>query len=184
MKATDELKAEHEGIGVMLRVLEAVAERLGEGEAVDGGDLEGMLEFLTVFVDRCHHGKEEDFLFPALEQAGVARENGPIGVMLVEHEEGRRLVARLREAFAGLGPENAAGAESARRLLEAYVTLLFGHMAKENEVLFGRAGARLDSDRDGERVAAFEKLERERIGAGRHEAFHALLGRLEEEYLF
>jgi len=31
---------------------------------------------------------------------------------------------------------------------------------------------------------SLEQKERERIGAGRHEAFHALLGRLEEEYLF
>jgi hemerythrin-like domain-containing protein len=35
------------------------------------------MEFLTVFVDKCHHGKEEEFLFPALEAAGIAREGGP-----------------------------------------------------------------------------------------------------------
>lgn len=184
MKATDELRAEHEGIGVMLRVLEAVAEKLGEGEAVDPGDLDGMLEFLTVFVDRCHHGKEELHLFPALEKAGVPRENGPIGVMLGEHEEGRRLILRLREALDGLEPADAAGAESARRVMEEYVTLLDGHIAKENRVLFAMADARLDPGTDGELVAAFARLEQERIGEGRHEAFHALLGRLEAEYLF
>jgi hypothetical protein len=29
-----------------------------------------LLEFFTVFVDKCHHGKEEELLFPAMEQAG------------------------------------------------------------------------------------------------------------------
>jgi hemerythrin-like domain-containing protein len=36
------------------------------------------LVFLKEFADRCHHGKEEDFLFPALEKAGIKKEGGPI----------------------------------------------------------------------------------------------------------
>lgn len=62
-------------------------------------ELEGIMEFLMVFVDKCHHGKEEDFLFPALEAAGVARDGGPIGVMLHEHERGRRHIADMKNAL-------------------------------------------------------------------------------------
>ena len=58
------------------------------------------MDFLSIFVDKCHHGKEEEFLFPALEAKGVKREGGPIGVMLHEHEQGRGLVAMLRNAVA------------------------------------------------------------------------------------
>jgi hemerythrin-like domain-containing protein len=36
-----------------------------------------MMEFLSVFADTCHHGKEEDFLFPGLEAAGIPNEGGP-----------------------------------------------------------------------------------------------------------
>ena len=88
MKATDELRKEHQGIELMLRVLQAVAEKFKRGERVNTEHLDGILEFLSIFVDKCHHGKEEEFLFPALEAAGVRREDGPIGVMLSEHEQG------------------------------------------------------------------------------------------------
>lgn len=55
--------------------------------------LEQLLNFFRVFADLCHHGKEEQYLFPALEAAGIPRESGPAGVMLAEHAEGPRLRA-------------------------------------------------------------------------------------------
>jgi hemerythrin-like domain-containing protein len=36
-----------------------------------------MLAFFRTFTDTCHHGKEEGYLFPALEAIGVSRKNGP-----------------------------------------------------------------------------------------------------------
>ena len=58
-----------------------------------------LLEFFTVFVDKCHHGKEEELLFPALEQIGVERDKGPIGVMLKEHQQGREYVQKMKAAI-------------------------------------------------------------------------------------
>jgi hypothetical protein len=43
--------------------------------------------------------------------------------------------------------------------------------------------AREDTAKDNELFEAFEQLEKERIGPGKHEEFHALLNRLEHEYL-
>lgn len=181
MKATGELRKEHQGIEVMLRVLRAVSEKSERLEPVPTEHIDGILEFLTVFVDRCHHGKEEEFLFPTLEQAGVAREGGPIGVLSSEHALGRKLTAEIGAAarqYAVSG--SAAGLRSAIR---EYVSLLPGHIRKENEVLFSLADARLDRDQDEALFESFERLERERIGPGKHEEFHALLERLEREYL-
>ncbi|HOI94848.1 MAG TPA: hemerythrin domain-containing protein [Syntrophobacter fumaroxidans] len=183
MKATDELKKEHRGIELMLRVLEAVADRFRRGERVDPAYLHGIVEFLSVFVDRCHHGKEEEFLFPALEMAGVPREGGPIGVMLSEHEKGRGLAARLKEAVTGRQPGDGPDTAGAQRIIGEYVALLTQHIAKENMVLFAMADARLDSNKDAELYEAFEKLEHERIGVGKHDEFHALLDRLEAAFL-
>lgn len=49
-------------------------EKIVSGKNVPAEELKGIMEFLTVFVDKCHHGKEEDFLFPALEAAGIAKD--------------------------------------------------------------------------------------------------------------
>jgi hemerythrin-like domain-containing protein len=37
------------------------------------------MEFLKVFVDRCHDGKEEEILFPALEVPGISNLPLPAG---------------------------------------------------------------------------------------------------------
>jgi hemerythrin-like domain-containing protein len=183
MKATEELKREHEGIALMLRVLQTVADRIGHGEPVNTEHLDGILEFLSIFIDKCHHGKEEEFLFPALEVAGVRREGGPIGVMLSEHEQGRRLVARLKDALTSYKSGAPANATSAQSIINDYVALLTQHIAKENTVLFPMADAKLNPNKDTELSDAFEQLERERIGVGKHDEFHALLDQLKDTYL-
>jgi hemerythrin-like domain-containing protein len=98
MKPTEALKKEHEAIKLMLRILEEVSERLESGEKVGPERPESILEFIRVFADKCHHGKEEGLLFPAMEKVGIPRARGPIGVMLFEHKEGRNFVKGMSEA--------------------------------------------------------------------------------------
>lgn len=180
MLATDDLRAEHEGILKMLAVLDALATK--GWEASIAGDWDGVLEFLRVFADRCHHGKEEDILFPALEKAGMPRQNGPIGVMLHEHVLGRGHIADMGTALDGLKAGKPGAAQDLTRAARAYVGLLTQHIAKENTVLFPMSESLL-----GEQVLTamhddFERLEVERIGLGRHETFHRLLDDLSERY--
>lgn len=171
--ATADLRAEHQGVLAVLKIMEAMAKRLEAGLGVEAGHWEQALDFLKVFVDKCHHGKEEDFLFPALEAAGVPRQGGPIAVLLAEHQEGRRLV----KAMAG-----AQGAERAKAV-RTYVNLLRDHIAREDGVLFPLADERLAPDRQAGLAQAYERLENERIGPGRHEAFHAMIETLTHTYL-
>jgi hemerythrin-like domain-containing protein len=95
MKATRQLMDEHEGIKLMLNIIGNICQRLDNKEEIDSKTFDQVIEFLKVFVDKCHHAKEEELLFPALEKAGIAKEGGPIGMMLQEHEEGRNLVKSM-----------------------------------------------------------------------------------------
>lgn len=183
MQAIDDLKAEHQGVLRVLLIMEAMVRLLEMGRAPERAHLEEMLEFLRVFVDRCHHGKEEDHLFPALERAGVPRQGGPIGVMLAEHEQGRGLVRRMGRALAEIEADRSgAGAELVLAARE-YAGLLRQHIHKEDNVLFAMAEAKLAPEVLAGLAESFEELERERIGPGRHEAFHAMIHRLGETYL-
>ena len=47
----------------------------------------------TNYVDRCHNQKEEQHLFPLLEQRGIPRQSGPLAVMLAEHEQPSELLS-------------------------------------------------------------------------------------------
>lgn len=183
MRPTEELVAEHRGIERMLAVLDAVSGRLEAGEAVDAGHLEQMLEFIRVFADRCHHAKEEDLLFVAMQKAGVPARGGPIAVMLADHEEGRGHVRGMAEGITAYrrGEEGAA-----RRIAEharGYAQLLRGHIAKEDGVLYPLADRVLTQEQQHELEEGFETIERDVVGEGRHEAFHRMLDELEGVYL-
>jgi hemerythrin-like domain-containing protein len=61
-----------------------------------------LVSFFSDYVDRCHHGKEKQHLFPALERRGIPCHGGPLGVMCAEHEQSRTLLRRMREDDAGV----------------------------------------------------------------------------------
>jgi len=182
MKATADLKEEHGGVKVMLGILGKVCDGLEAGKGVDPQHLDQILEFLMVFVDRCHHSKEEGYLFPSLERAGVSKEGGPIGVMLLEHRKGREFVSGMNEALAGVkrGERHAVAlfVQNARE----YGELLLMHIDKEDNVLYPMADALLSEDKDLELVKDFERVEEERVGHGKHEEFHRMMERLKAVY--
>lgn len=181
--ATGILRQEHDAILKMLDVTEEVAQRLESGVDVSAATLHRLHEFFRTFADTCHHGKEEDLLFPALEKKGMPRQGGPIHVMLVEHDQGRALIKQMVEAAEAYeqNPKNAALRWS--KAARGYAELLRNHIAKENDVLFMMA-ERMLSPQDQEKLAEeFEKVETEKIGGGTHERLHGVMGELVREFL-
>ncbi len=133
---TAELRAEHRVIERVLGVLERLlAQPLESAPAVTAA-LRDCVRFFRLFADACHHGKEEDMLFPALESAGIPRDGGPIGVMLHEHRLGRQYVARMAAELDGLEAGDAGARERFVAAARAYIDLLSAHIYKEDNVLF------------------------------------------------
>ena len=64
-QAIDDLRHEHDAILSALDILDSVEVAARQGTAATG-DLAAFISFLKEFVDKCHHGKEEGMLFPAL----------------------------------------------------------------------------------------------------------------------
>ena len=187
MKATEVLQEEHQGVLLALRVLEKIGAELVQppiGASRDpAGDLARLLDFLRVFVDKCHHGKEEDVLFPALLEAGLPREGGPVQVMLAEHAAGRKLVAAMDRALTDFQTGNAAAAATLREAATEYVKLLTDHIYKEDHVLYPIADEKIAAPVQAAMVEAFEKIEEERIGVGTHERYHEMLKEFRRGYL-
>jgi hemerythrin-like domain-containing protein len=183
MNALEQLRQEHKAITTMLDILEAIASRLEKGEGVDANDLERVLEFISVFSDRCHHGKEEDLLFPAMERAGIPREGGPIGCMLSEHDRGREHVRQMREATAAYTRGDVHAGPVIARSARDYVGVLREHIDKEDTILYPMAEQHVPRRELEALEDAFEKVETQRVGKGKHEAFHRLLESLAEKYL-
>jgi hemerythrin-like domain-containing protein len=176
--ATQILRDEHDAILRMLDATEEVSGRLRRREHVEPQILSQLLEFFRLFADRCHHGKEEDLLFPLLEKKGMPRGGGPIGVMLEEHDMGRGFVRQMAEASAGYSAGDVhAGASWASASMN-YAGLLREHIAKENQILFVMAERMLSDTEQIELAKAFEEAELEKMGAGTHERLHAMMEKL------
>jgi len=177
-KAIDELKHDHDAILSSLSILDAMVGRLGKANAPSAEDLRSYLGFLKEFADKCHHGKEEGILFPALTEAGMPAGGGPVSVMLSEHADGRALIKEMEGALSGTVNARAFG-NAARR----YADLLRAHISKENNVLFPAAERMLASPELEEIHGKFQQHEETVIGHGRHEQLHALLKELKQKYL-
>jgi hemerythrin-like domain-containing protein len=184
MKPIQDLKLEHKAVQVTLSILDRIGNDVEKAGQIENPDhLKQLMEFFKIFVDTCHHTKEEELLFPALEEVGVSRESGPIGVMLKEHQQGREYVAKMKAALTRYldGDLKAAGdlVKSAR----AYIALLTRHIDKENNVLFPIAEKNLSDEKQAALWEGFEKIETEKTGAGKHETFHRMIESLEKIYL-
>ena len=158
----DDLSAEHRVIETVLAALTREAETLAAGAGLRRDWLLEAVSILEEFADRCHHGKEEELLFPELVRHGMSFESGPVAVMKHEHVEGRALLARLRAAAAR------ADRAEAVATIAAYGWLMRQHIQKEDLVLFPHARAMLPAAAVQELRERFDAFEREIIGEGRH----------------
>jgi len=175
-QAIQDLVSEHEAILSALDILEKMVSRYEANEKLEVDEMVDFIAFLREFADKCHHGKEEGMLFPAMVAAGVPNQGGPVGAMLMEHQQGRALIARMADNL-----ENPAELNTVLQAARDYIFLMHGHIQKENIVLFPMADRVLSADTLASLFEGFEQHEETVIGHGRHEELHAILHRLEEK---
>lgn len=155
------LKHDHRIIERALRALDGICLRLGLGEEISRSSLEQLVEFIGAFADRYHHGKEEAYLFPALERRGILREGGPLAVIEHQHEIERKLTAQMHRALEEYGDSDRG---SRRRFVEAarrYTDHLIAHIQTEDSLLFRLADEILEETDIAEIKRGFERSESE-----------------------
>ena len=176
-KAIADLLNDHEAILSALKIMGSMVAAVENTRSEDSKDISDFIGFLKEFADKCHHGKEEGLLFPAMIGAGVPDKGGPIGVMLAEHTQGRKLIRDMEESLVN-GFDRVKLAQAAND----YASLLKNHIQKENMVLFPMAEKVLTEPQLGKLFEGFEEHEEKVIGRGRHEELHAMLRSLQEKY--
>jgi len=157
------LRDEHGAISIILSVMKKVATRLKNSEEVKKEHLGKIVEFLINFADKCHHGKEENVLFPLFNEPGKSA-SATIASFLEDHERGRAFVRALAEAVAKKDTKNII--KNAR----GYAGLLPKHIKKENEIFPKWIGPLSDEAKE-ELFEKFEKIEEEVIGLGKHHEY-------------
>ena len=175
-KATEMLSDEHRVIERVLVLLQKLTTTPVENSL---DSWRKTLDFLSHFADQCHHFKEEQVLFPAMEEHGVSREGGPIGMMLMEHEEGRTYVRTMLAALTLAEARNEAAKDLLIDNARAYLRLLKDHIQKEDEILFRIADDVISPDEQKELLRSFEEHEAKEMGTGVHEKYLKMVQELE-----
>ena len=137
------------------------------------------LEFFRHFADQCHHYKEEKVLFPAMEAHGIPREEGPIGMMLQEHENGRAHVRAMISALEQVEAGNRTASDSLLENARAYLAMLREHIQKEDDILFRMADEAIPEAEQRQLVDKFEAHEAEETGPVVHEKYLKIARELE-----
>ncbi len=164
MTATTALRSEHNHILAMIACLRAACATSQNGDSFHAETFQSGVDFIRNYADAWHHAKEEDLLFPALEEEGMPRDAGPIAVMLHEHSLGRTYVRQIADNLEAATRGDDAARSVVVRFTLAYADLLSQHIQKENNILFDMADQILTP----EVHAHLEKNYKTTIPAGAH----------------
>ncbi|MCW5979648.1 MAG: hemerythrin domain-containing protein [Bryobacteraceae bacterium] len=174
------LEAEHRVIQKVVAGMVVLAEKIEAGEDVHVSLLESIVEFLRTFADRCHHGKEEALLFPALQSRGVPAHGCPLGGLTMEHQKGRDMVSELAQAIRTYAGNEPSARAALVKNLRDLATLYPNHIWKEEYLLFPLAVRVLTLEDQQLLAEKFEDVEHE-LGHEVHERFEKLASKLELE---
>ena len=90
------LMIEHRLIERMIKVIGKEIIRIEKKGIVDPAFIDNAVDFIRVYADRCHHGKEENILFRDLDKKAMAASDRHMMEELIEnHRKGRENVAAL-----------------------------------------------------------------------------------------
>jgi hemerythrin-like domain-containing protein len=142
--STASLRRDHDLIEKVLKSMWATIPLLKSGKTIPEPILSQVIDFSINFTDVCHHGKEENSLFPELEKKGMPRNSGPIAVMLMEHEITRKIATRMQASS-----KTYLKSGDATQLIvdmQEYINHVVQHIWKENNRLFEMAEMALRND--------------------------------------
>ena len=177
MQSRGPLMIEHRLIERMITLVQKKLNQIESTNQVDPLFIDTVVDFIRIYADRTHHGKEEDILFKKLSNKQMSDQNRRImDELLDEHLLGRKTTKELIEANA----QYRAGEKTAlavivsklKRLVDFYPK----HIEKEDKVFFPAYMQYLSDEEDQLMLKAFYEFDREMI----HEKYKLVLQKLKE----
>lgn len=146
--------------GVIRQVVDCVAEVVRRGEV---GKFKGLLAgsntFFVEYMDRFHHGKEERFLFPYVEERSPV-ERRTIERLLEDHRRARELLARLTRTE---GQEGFIDEDGYCAVAQELVNHITKHVSFEEEHFFPGIEDHISLDDDEKLYSEYEAYVKERF---------------------
>ena len=165
--STTSLRRDHELIEKVIKAMQSTIQLLNDKKQIPEFILLPVIDFSKNFTDVCHHTKEEKSLFPALEQAGMPTNMGPIAMMLMDHQRSREIGKEMEKSAKDY--LSSGNSEKLIADMQLYVDHITEHLWKENNKLFMMAEARLQyvSKKVDEELHGIEESQLNELGKSR-----------------
>jgi hemerythrin-like domain-containing protein len=177
MQSRGPLMIEHRLIERMITLIKQKLNRIETTNQIDPLFIDTVVDFIRIYADRTHHGKEEDILFRKLSNKQMLDQDIQIMDELVdEHVLGRKTAKELVEANAQyrMGEKSALAVivSKLKKLVDFYPK----HIEKEDKIFFPAYMKYLSDEEDQLMLKEFYEFDREMI----HEKYKLVLQKLEE----
>ena len=172
MQARGPLMMEHRLIEKMLAVIQGALERTAQTQSIDPYFVDTVVDFIQVYADRTHHGKEEDVLFKNLRMKGLSHDDAQLmNELIEEHVFGRQTTKALVDANARYRKGDGAALAEVTARLKTLVDLYPKHINKEDKTFFPAAQTYLSEEEDQAMIAEFWEFDNKMI----HEKYKAVV---------
>jgi hemerythrin-like domain-containing protein len=172
MQARGPLMVEHRLIERMISLIKHALTNIESTHKVDPLFVDTAVDFIRMYADRTHHGKEEDILFRDLSNRALSSEDQRIMKELIEeHIFGRQTTKGLVEANTRYRNGDASALPDIAAKLRILVEFYPKHIEKEDKVFFPAARNYFTEEEDQAMLAEFWEFDRKMI----HEKYEALV---------
>lgn len=172
------LMIEHRLIERMIRLMLKEYDRMEEDNRANVEFLNNALDFLEIYADRCHHGKEEDILFRELENKKLSSEHRRMmNELIEEHGIARNSVARLRHAKSKYAGGDLDQVDLIRSTTNDLIQLYPAHIIKEDKYFFLPVMEYFSKDEQESMLNEFREFDRSLI----HEEYRNMVERMEKK---
>jgi len=176
MQARAPLMIEHRLIEQMLNVIQHELERVEQTQSIDPYFVDKAVDFIRVYADRTHHGKEEDILFRDLWKKQQSNEVWQMMDELIEdHVFARNTTKALVEANMRYRRGHGAALGEVTARLRTLLDFYPKHIKKEDEIFFPATRAYFTEEEDQAMLAEFWEFDRKMI----HEKYKSVVKEFE-----
>lgn len=172
------IKAEHRSLRAVLQTFQESLAKTVEGYAsAEFGLYSAMLYYIDDFQERCHHPKEDEYLFKALS-AATSEFDDIISELQAGHVSGVHAIAGLHRRLVHYQGGAADGLGALKAGIDTYAARMLEHMRIEEELL-ERSLTVINEQGWAKIAAAFDKNDDPLFGNNRRDEFTQLYQRIQ-----
>jgi len=176
MKPRGPLMIEHRLIERMIALIDKEVEKIKNTGEVNAGFIDTAVDFIRVYADKTHHGKEEDILFRDCEKKSMSADDTKVmNELIEEHRFGRKTVGELVEAKEKYSQGDKSQADIIIDKLKVLSGFYPKHIEKEDKVFFPNSEQYFSEEEQQKMLEEFREFDKKMI----HEKYRSVVEEIE-----